>query len=125
MLKTHENPQIVIQKSITESIRNREPSEILALLDLIIDSRFEIFGVEFSDYEMEIINRVRKSKLVIDNKLLHIFEAPLNPIDFKDLINLMINTIIESAFEEAVKNGTISEVEEEIIVNLLSKLIIY
>ena len=125
MLKTHENSQIVIQKSITESIRNREPSEILALLDLIIDSRFEIFGVEFSDYEMEIINRVRKSKLVIDNKLLHIFEAPLNPIDFKDLINLMINTIIESAFEEAVKNGTISEVEEEIIVNLLSKLIIY
>ena len=125
MLKTHENSQIVIQKSITESIRNREPSEIIALLDLIIDSRFEIFGVEFSDYEMEIINRVRKSKLVIDNKLLHIFEAPLNPIDFKDLINLMINTIIESAFEEAVKNGTISEVEEEIIVNLLSKLIIY
>ena len=102
MLKTHENPQVVIQKSITESIRNREPSEILALLDLIIDSRFEIFGVEFSDYEMEIINRVRKSRLVIDNKLLHIFEAPLNPIDFKDLINLMINTIIESAFEEAV-----------------------
>ena len=110
--------------SLNKLAKNREPTEIMALLDLTIDSRFEIFGVEFSDYEMDLINRIRTAKLVIDTKLLHIFEAPLNPIDFKDLMNLVTNAIIESVFDEAFNNNVISEEEQKIAAYLKAKLII-
>lgn len=103
---------------------NRTPSEILALLELTIESCLEIakFDDRISKDERAIIDKLSEWRLEIENQIMEILEAPMNENDFRDIVQQLLTPVINSIFEQAKLDGIITSEEQALLDNILSKL---
>lgn len=100
----------------------REPAEIQALIELTIDSCLEICGQELTPEEQSIIQKLREWEVKLESQLMHLYEANLDPIEFKDIVNQTLGAVIDSVFEQARIDGTITPNEQKLLDNIVAKL---
>lgn len=95
----------------------RSKQDILAILDLTIDSCLDLASSNMSDDEKKIIDRLKhwRENLVLDNQILHILEAPMDKLDFKNILKQVLNPIIADILEEAKEDGIISPKEQKLL----------
>ena len=53
---------------------------------------------------------------------MHLFEAPMDVGDFKDILRQTIKPVIDSLVEEAKSDGVISEKEQKILDVVINRL---
>ena len=109
-------------KNQTLVAKYRDPAEIRALLELTIDSCLAICGQDLSPEEQFIIQKLRDWEVKLENQLMHLYEANLDPIEFKDIVNQTLGAVIDSVFEQARTNGTITPNEQKLLDNIVAKL---
>lgn len=100
----------------------RTPEDITALIEMTIDSCLAIMTDSISQEEQKILDRLSEWKLKLAPQLMHIFEAPLDVGDFKDLVRQAIKPVIDSIVEEAKSDGVITEKEQRLIDIIVNKL---
>ena len=100
----------------------RTPKDITALLEMTIDSCLAIMTDSISDDEQKILDKLSEWKLKLAPQLMHVFEAPLDVSDFKDLLRQSIKPVIDSIVEEAKSDGVISDKEQRLIDVIVEKL---
>ena len=100
----------------------RSPEDITALLGMTIDSCLAIMTDSISEDEQKILDRLSEWKLKLAPQLMHIFGAPLDVGDFKDIVRQAIKPVIDSIVEEARSDGIITEKEHRLIDIIVAKL---
>lgn len=103
---------------------NRSPSEILALLELTIDSCFEIAKTheKITEGEKLIIDKLSEWKLKLEPQIMQTLEAPLDKHDFRDIVQQMLDPVIDSVIEQAQSDGVITPEEQQLLDNIMAKL---
>ena len=103
---------------------NRSPREIIALLELTIDSCFEIAKVDdnIPPKEKAIIDKLSEWKLKLEPQILHTLQAPMDEKDFRDILHQFLQPVIDSVVEQAKIDGVITPKEQKLIDNIIEKL---
>lgn len=100
----------------------RKPEDITALIEMTIDSCLSILTDSISEDEQAILDKLSEWKLNLAPQLMHIFEAPLDASDFKDILRQSIRPVIDSVVEEAKSDGVITAKEQRLIDVIVDKL---
>jgi hypothetical protein len=99
----------------------RTPNDVHNLITLLIDSYFNKLGLNTGERKKSIINRLKKVEIDIPQQLMHIFEAPLDKIHFKDIIDQSIDAIVHDLICKAYNYGIISKKEADMMNVVLKK----
>ncbi|MFW9780239.1 MAG: hypothetical protein ACFFE8_15435 [Candidatus Heimdallarchaeota archaeon] len=102
----------------------RKKSEILAILELTIDSCFEVaksWGT-ISPEEKAIIDKLGEWKLKLEPQVMQTLEAPMDDKDFYDVMHQLLRPVIDSVIEQAKANGVITAHEQRLIDTIVEKL---
>jgi len=108
-------------KKVGEILKKK--SEILALLELTIDSCFEIAktgGV--TPEEKAIIDKLGEWKLKLEPQIMQTLQAPMDERDFYDVLHQFLRPVIDSVIEQARVDGVITADEQRLIDNVVEKL---
>lgn len=99
-------------------------SEILALLELTIDSCFEIAKKEgdISSEEQAILDKLGEWKLKLEPQIMQTLQAPMDEKDFYDVMHQFLRHVIDSVIEQARVDGVITADEQRLIDNVIEKL---
>ena len=101
----------------------RTPEDITALLQLTIDSCLQLVAEsELTDQEKKILDNLNDWKLRLEPQTMHLFEAPLDTMDFKALLKDTLKPIIDTSFELAREDGIITEREQKLLDTIVEKL---
>lgn len=100
----------------------RKPEDITALIELTIDDCLQIFNGEVDDESQRLLDKLSEWKVNLQPQLMHVFEAPLDVGDFKDILRQTIKPVIDSLVDEAKSDGVITEREQKIIDVVVSRL---
>ena len=103
---------------------NRTTEDIMALLELTIDSCIELCANNMTTEEKIIIYKLKnwERKLNLEIQHQHLLEAPMDDYEFKDVVNQITKPIIDSVFEQARADGVITPDERKLLDNIVSKL---
>lgn len=95
----------------------RSEQDILAILDLTIDSCLTLASLNMTDDEKNIIKRLNhwRENFKLEDQILHILEAPMSNIEFKDILKQILNPIIEDVLDHAKQDGVISPQEQKLL----------
>ena len=93
----------------------RNPSDINALLELLIDSYFAHLESKVGILELSIVNKLKNLEIDISSQYMNIFQSPLSSIHFRDLINQLMVPLIHSLVEKAHSDGSITKMEAELM----------
>jgi len=101
----------------------RSPEDITALFALTIDEFLQIVAEsDLTSNEKSILEHLRKSKLELQPQLMHLFEAPMDDIDFKDILRQTLKPVIDAAFDHARSDGIITEREQKLLDTIVLRL---
>ncbi|MFX1535298.1 MAG: TerB family tellurite resistance protein [Promethearchaeota archaeon] len=102
----------------------RSPGEIIALLELTIDSCLEIAKIDdsISEDEKAIIDKLTEWKLKLEPQIMEILEANLDESDFYDIFHQLLSPVVDAVFEQARMDGKITEEEQKLLDNIVDKL---
>ena len=89
----------------------RSSNDIYDLIQVLIDSYLSDFESNTGERHKEIVKKIRSIDIEISQQIMNIFEAPLDKIHFKDLIDQLIITLIRDHVDKAYCLGIISENE--------------
>ena len=103
---------------------NRKAEDIMALLELTIDSCIDLCAKTMTPEEQHIIDKLKswERKLNLEIQHQHLLEAPMDDYEFKDVVNQITKPIIDSVFEQARSDGVITPDEHLLLDNIVSKL---
>ncbi|MHA1991042.1 MAG: hypothetical protein ACW981_17355 [Candidatus Hodarchaeales archaeon] len=101
---------------------DRTIDDILALLDLTIDSCLDLVSSTMSDKQISIINRLNhwKSNFKLDNQILHVLEAPMSDLEFKDILKQVLYPIINDLLKHAQQDGIITPEEQKLLDHIIT-----
>jgi len=100
----------------------RKPEDITTLIELTIDDCLQIFNGEVDDESQRLLDKLSEWKVSLQPQLMHVFEAPLDVGDFKDILRQTIKPVIDSLVDEAKSDGVITEREQKILDVVVSRL---
>jgi uncharacterized membrane protein YebE (DUF533 family) len=102
----------------------RKKSDILTLLELTIESCFEIAKRkgEITAKERAIIDKLGEWKLRLEPQIMQTLEAPMDEKDFYDVLHQFLRPVIESVIEQAKADGVITAEEQRLIDIIIEKL---
>ena len=102
----------------------RKPDDITALIELAIDDCLQIFQGEFEmdDESKHLVDKLSEWKVNLQPQLMHLFEAPMDASDFKDILRQTIKPVIDSLVDEAKSDGVITEKEQRILDIVVKRL---
>lgn len=99
----------------------RSPNDINSQFKSIINSVFNSINSQLNQREQEILNKVKSMEINLANQSMHIFEAPLDKLDFKDLVKQLIGHIIDELIDNASSNDVITSKESELLKKSLTQ----
>ncbi len=102
----------------------RKPEDIITLIELTIDDCLQIFQgeLELDDDTRKLIGKLSEWKINLQPQLMHLFEAPMDVGDFKDILRQTIKPVIDSLLDEAKSDGVISEKEQKVLDVVVKRL---
>ena len=80
-----------------------------------IDSFLSFASSKLNSKESILVERLKSLELIITPQIMHVFEAPLDKHDFKDLVKQLITLVMDELIERAYKTGIITMKESEMI----------
>ena len=81
----------------------------------VIDSFLSFASSKLNSKESILVERLKSLELIITPQIMHVFEAPLDKHDFKDLVKQLITLVMDELIERAYKTGIITMKESEMI----------
>ena len=87
----------------------------------VIDSFLSFASSKLNSKESILVERLKSLELIITPQIMHVFEAPLDKHDFKDLVKQLIALVMDELIERAYKTGIITMKESEMIKNALDE----
>ena len=100
----------------------RKPDDITTLIELTIEDCLQIFQGELDDEAQALLDKLSEWKVNLQPQLMHVFEAPLDVGDFKDILRQTLKPVIDSLVEEAKSDGVITEKEQKILDVVIKRL---
>lgn len=100
----------------------RKPEDITTLIEMTIDDCLQIFQGEVDEESQRLLDKLSEWKVNLQPQLMHVFEAPLDVGDFKDILRQTIKPVIDSLVEEAKSDGVITEREQKILDVVVQRL---
>ena len=101
----------------------RSPEDITALFELTIDEILQIVAEsDLTSGEQAILDHLSSAKLKLQPQLMHLFEAPMDDIDFKDIMRDTLKPVIDASFDHARSDGIITEREQKILDTIVLRL---
>ena len=93
---------------------------------MTIDDCLQIFSGELDESldkdSKNLIDKLSEWKVNLQPQLMHVFEAPLDVGDFKDILRQALKPVIDSLVEEAKSDGVITEQEQKILDVVVKRL---
>ena len=87
----------------------------------VIDTFLSFASSKLNSKESILVERLKSLELIITPQIMHVFEAPLDKHDFKDLVKQLITLVMDELIERAYKTGIITMKESEMIKNALDE----
>ena len=102
----------------------RKPEDITTLIEMTIDDCLQIFQgeLELDEDAKKLVDKLSEWKINLQPQLMHLFEAPMDVGDFKDILRQTIKPVIDPLVEEAKSDGVISEKEQKILDVVINRL---
>ena len=100
---------------MSQSKLYRTPEDITALIEMTIDSCLSISAEAITEDEQKIVDKLSEWKVKLAPQLMHMFEAPLDVSEFKDLLRQSLKPVIDDVVETAKDDGVITEKEQKLI----------
>lgn len=100
----------------------RKPEDITTLIEMTIDDCLQIFTGEVDEESQRLLDKLSEWKVSLQPQLMHVFEAPLDVGDFKDILRQTLKPVIDSLVDEARSDGVITEREQKILDVVVSRL---
>jgi hypothetical protein len=102
----------------------RTPSDITTLIELAIDDCLQMFQGELTldDEAQKLLDKLSEWKVNLQPQLMHVFEAPMDASDFKDILRQTIRPVIDSLVDEAKSDGVITDKEQKILDIVIKRL---
>ena len=104
----------------------RTPQDITTLIEITIEDCLQIFQGELDtsldDDSKKLLDKLSEWKVNLQPQLMHVFEAPLDASDFKDILRQTLKPVIDSLVEEARSDGVITEKEQKILDIVVKRL---
>lgn len=100
----------------------RKPEDITTLIEMTIEDCVQMFQGEMDDEAQALLNKLSEWKVNLQPQLMHVFEAPLDVGDFKDILRQTMKPVIDSLVEEAKSDGVITEKEQKILDIVIKRL---
>jgi hypothetical protein len=99
----------------------RTIDDISALIDLTIDSCLDLVSSSMSEGQKNIIDRLNdwKGNFKLDNQILHILEAPMSDIEFKDILKQVLMPIMDDLLKYAEQDGVITPKEQNLLDHII------
>ncbi len=100
----------------------RKPEDITTLIEMTIEDCLQIFQGEVDEESQRLLDKLSEWKVNLQPQLMHVFEAPLDVGDFKDILRQTIRPVIDSLVDEAKSDGVITEREQKILDVVVNRL---
>ena len=100
----------------------RKPEDITTLIEMTIEDCLQIFQGEVDEESQKLLDKLSEWKVNLQPQLMHVFEAPLDVGDFKDILRQTIKPVIDSLVEEAKSDGIITDKEQKILDVVVKRL---
>ena len=106
------------------SQNNKSVADVNAILDLAIDNLLELTSENISEVEKEIIKKLNnwRGDFKINNQMMHLLEAPMSDLEFKDIIKQVQRSIFDDLLNQARSDGVITPQEQNLL-DIVSKTI--
>lgn len=112
-----------LQSRIESGNIYRKPDDITALIELTVDSCLSMVSEsDLSNEEKKLIENLRSWEVKLQPQFMHLFEAPMDDLDFKDIIKQTLQPMIDDTIQLAKTHGKITFREQKIIDTILAKL---
>ena len=103
------------KKDETNMSLYRKPEDITTLIEMTIEDCVNMFQGEIEEDAQILLDKLTEWKVTLQPQLMHVFEAPLDVGDFKDILRQTMKPVIDSLVEEAKSDGVITEKEQKIL----------
>ena len=100
----------------------RKPEDITALIEMTIEDCVQMFQGEIEEDAQALLDKLTEWKVNIQPQLMHVYYAPIDIVDFKDIIRQTMKPVIDSLVEEAKSDGVITEKEQKILDVVVKRL---
>ena len=100
----------------------RKPEDISALIEMTFEDCVQMFQGEIEEDAQALLDKLTEWKVNLQPQLMHVFEAPLDIGDFKDILRQTMKPVIDSLVEEAKSDGVITEKEQKILDVVVKRL---
>ncbi len=99
----------------------RSPENINSQMQDVFDSFFSSLADELDSTEDKVIERLKTLEIEINPQIMHVFEAPLDKNDFKDLVKQLTYPFMHEILEKAYEIGAITSDESNQIRDAFNK----
>ena len=101
----------------------RKPEDITALIELTVDSCLSMVPEsDLSNEEKKLIENLRSWEVKLQPQFMHLFEAPMDDLDFRDILKQTLQPMIDDTIQLAKSHGKITFREQKIIDTIVAKL---
>ena len=101
----------------------RKPEDIKALIEMVVDSCLSMVSEsDLSAQEIKLIENLRSWEVKLHPQFMQLFEAPMDGLDFKDILRQTLQPMIDDTIELAKTDGKITDAEQKIIDTIVAKL---
>ena len=89
----------------------RTPESIYLQIQDVVDSFLSFIHLKLNPNLVQMVDKLRTLDLHITSQIMHVFEAPLDKHDFKDLVKQLIDVVMDDLIERANSTGIITKDE--------------
>lgn len=91
----------------------RSPDNIYKQLQEVIESFLSYGKSKIDPAQANLIDKIKSLEMHITPQIMHVFEAPLDKHDFKDLVKQLIAIVMDDIIDRAYSSGIITKDESD------------
>lgn len=99
----------------------RSTGKIKIQIQDVVDAFLFFMDSKLDKNQSKAINKLKSLELQITTQIMHIFEAPLDNHDFKDLVKQIIDHVLHELIERAYNTGIINKDESILLKKALNE----